>query len=52
MKHEERHVVGMWLVAAFLGGFAVLVWWAGGLRRDGAEPPPPPSIERRDTSIA
>ena len=49
MKHEERHAVGMWLVAAFLGGFAVLVWWAGGLRRDGGEAPPPPSIERSDS---
>jgi hypothetical protein len=39
----------MWLVAAFLGGFATLVWWAGGLRRDGGEPAPPPSIERSDS---
>ena len=43
----------MWLVAAFLGGFAVLAWWVGGLRRDDAgEAAPPPSIEQRRDSVA
>ncbi len=43
MKHEEKHAVGMWLVVAFLGGFALLYWavgrFAGGRRPRG----PPPS---------
>ncbi len=49
MKHEERHALGLWLVAAFLGGFAVLYWGAGLLRRDDAPATPPP-VERTDSA--
>lgn len=48
MKHEERHAVGMWLVAAFLGGFGVLYWAADVLTRDDAAPPRPP-VEHVDS---
>jgi hypothetical protein len=26
MKHETRHAIGLWIVAAVLGGFAVAAW--------------------------
>lgn len=32
MRHEERHALGLWLIAAVLGGFAVAVWAARVLR--------------------
>ncbi|MBV9774224.1 MAG: hypothetical protein JO040_09765 [Gemmatimonadetes bacterium] len=51
MKHEERHAVAMWLVAAVLGGFAVLYWAVGRSRGDGTPPPRPP-VEIRDTTRA
>ncbi len=50
MKPEEKHAIGMWLVAAFLGGFALLLWWVGRLDREAAVPAPPPAIERRDST--
>ena len=49
MKHEERHALGLWLVAAFLGGFAVLYWGADLLRRDDAPATPPP-VEQADSA--
>ncbi len=47
MRHEEKHAVGMWLVAAFLGGFALL-YWAMGRTGDGEGAAPPP-VELRDS---
>lgn len=49
MKHEAKHAVAMWLVAAFLGGFALLAWWVGTLERDAGGPAPRPGVERRDS---
>lgn len=50
MKHEERHAVAMWLVAAFLGGFAVLYWAVGRFLGDAGAPPPHPPVEVRDST--
>ncbi len=50
MKHEEKHAVGMWLVAACLGGFALLYWTVGRLHREGGGPPPRPPEEIRDSA--
>lgn len=48
MKHEEKHALAMWLVAAFLGGFALLAWWVG-IVEDADVPAPRPGIERPDS---
>lgn len=45
MKHEERHAVGMWLVAALLGGFAVFAWATGRLGNPREELQPPVEVE-------
>ncbi|HEX2188780.1 MAG TPA: hypothetical protein VHG51_07755 [Longimicrobiaceae bacterium] len=49
MKHEEKHAVAMWLLAAFLGGFALLAWWVGSAGREEGVPAPRPGIERPDS---
>lgn len=41
MKHEERHALGLWLIAAVLGGFAVAVWAARVLRPEPEREPVP-----------
>jgi hypothetical protein len=50
VKHDEKHAVGMWIVAAVLGGFAVLYWGADLLERGGEADGPRPGIEAPDSS--
>jgi hypothetical protein len=50
VKHEEKHVLGMWLVAAFVGGFAMLLWWVGTLERGGGGDVPPSPVEAYDST--
>lgn len=39
MKHEERHALGLWLIAAVLGGFAIAVWASRVLRPEPRKEP-------------
>ncbi|HEX7241415.1 MAG TPA: hypothetical protein VF263_14155 [Longimicrobiaceae bacterium] len=51
MKHEEKHAVAMWLVVAFLGGFALLYWAVGRFGGEDRQVPRPP-VELRDSVAA
>lgn len=52
MKHEEKHAVGMWLVVAFLGGFALLYWAVGRFAEEDGRAVPRPPVELRDSAAA
>ncbi len=41
MNHEERHALGLWLIAALIGGFALFAWATGRLGERDATPAAP-----------
>ena len=41
MTHEERHALGLWLVAALIGGFVLYAWWSERTASDRTPPPVP-----------